>query len=306
MKNIFEKMRTLIVLAECRSFTETSQRLYCSQPTVSQHINSLEEDFGCKLLHRKGKNIVLTKQGMILVEYARRIQKLMEDVTLDIQKADNLHHVLSIYVSNYFAKYYLPKILPIYLQDAHQNLYELNGYCYNDLKRCLQEEETSFAIMPLYANDCFWETDFEATILFEEELRLVVPASHRFSGRKILYCRDLQNEIILLPNSYPLQQMIIKSLRDREIKVNYLRMSNFELIMSSIKAGLGIAFLPRSVVDNAADREGVAIVNISALHIVRKNGLIVRKDVLLSEEEQTFIQVVKDYFGKENDSQHCS
>ena len=288
-----------MVLAECQSFTETSQRLYCSQPTVSQHINSLEEDFGCKLLHRKGKNVVLTKQGIILLDYARRIQKLMEDVTLDIQKADNLNRILSIYVSNYFAKYYLPKILPIYLKDAHQNLYELNGYCYKELKRCLQEKETSFAIMPIYSNDSFWKDDFEATILFEEELLLVVPSSHQFSNRKILYCRDLHNEIILLPNSYPLQQIIITSLRERDVKINYLQMSNFELIMTGIKSGLGIAFLPRSVVDNATDQEGVAIVNISTLHITRKNGLLVRKDALLSKEESSFIQVVKEYFQEQ-------
>lgn len=285
-----------MVLAECRSFTETSQRLYCSQPTVSQHINSLEEDFGCKLLHRKGKNVVLTKQGSILVDYARRISKLMEDVTLEVQKVDDLQHVLSIYVSNYFAKYYLPQILPIYLQGGHQNLYELNGFCYADLKRCLQEEETQFAIMPIYSNDTAFKNDFETTVLFEEELLLVVPANHRYSSRKVLYCRDLHNEIILLPNSYYLQQMIIEQLRDRDVKVNYLQMSNFELMLGGIKSGIGIAFLPRSVVENEVVGKGLSVIQVSSFHITRKNGLVIRKNALLSEEESSFIQVVKEYF----------
>ncbi|MGM9927939.1 MAG: LysR family transcriptional regulator [Bacillus sp. (in: firmicutes)] len=294
--NTLGKLETLIVLAECRSFTEAAQRLFCSQPTVSHHINSLEGEFGCKLLHRKGKNVVFTKQGGILLDYARRISKLMEEATLEMKKADDLNRILSIYVSDYFSKYYLPKIMPAYLQGANQQLYEINCYCYGDLKRCLQEEETNFAIMPIYPGDTFLKDGFESTILFEEELALVVPANHRFSSRKVLFCRDLQNEIVLLPKSYYLQQEIIEQLREHNIKVNYLQMSNFELMVNGIKSGLGIAFLPYSVVETAVERGEVAVRQISAFRISRKNGLVIRKNVQLSNEEKAFTEVVKEQF----------
>ena len=35
------------------------------------------------------------------------------------------------------------------------------------------------------------------------------------------------------------------------------------------------------------------------LHIIRKNGLVVRKDALLLKEESSFIQVVKEYFKEQ-------
>ena len=46
------KLRTFQVLAECGSYTEAAKRLYCSQPSVSQHIHYLEEFYGAKLIIR--------------------------------------------------------------------------------------------------------------------------------------------------------------------------------------------------------------------------------------------------------------
>lgn len=54
-ENIGKKIETFLVLAQCRSFMETAKRLYCSQPTISNHIQQLEEQFQCKLFHRSGK-----------------------------------------------------------------------------------------------------------------------------------------------------------------------------------------------------------------------------------------------------------
>ncbi|MEE1131872.1 MAG: LysR family transcriptional regulator, partial [Caryophanon sp.] len=36
-----DRYKTFMILAECKSFTETAKRLFCSQPTVSQHIQQL-------------------------------------------------------------------------------------------------------------------------------------------------------------------------------------------------------------------------------------------------------------------------
>ena len=90
--------------------------------------------------------------------------------------------------------------------------------------------------------------------------------------------------------------MIIEQLHDRDVKVNYLQMSNFELMLGGIKSGIGIAFLPRSVVENEFVRKGLSVMQVSSFRIMRKNGLVIRKDALLSDEESSFIQVVKEYF----------
>lgn len=47
---MLEKMKSFVVLSESASFTEAAKRLFCSQPTISNHIHQLEQYFNTKLL----------------------------------------------------------------------------------------------------------------------------------------------------------------------------------------------------------------------------------------------------------------
>lgn len=108
---ILDKIETFIVLSDCKSFTDTAKRLYCSQPTISNHIQQLEELFNATLFHRSGKTVQLTKQGEVLLEYAKQITRLIEDASLQMKNISRQDSNLSIYVSNYIAGYFFSDIL---------------------------------------------------------------------------------------------------------------------------------------------------------------------------------------------------
>ncbi len=63
-----------IVVAKHQNVTMTADELHIRQPSVSQHIKSLGEEFGIKL-HKvyPGKGIELTQAGKILLIYAKKI-----------------------------------------------------------------------------------------------------------------------------------------------------------------------------------------------------------------------------------------
>jgi hypothetical protein len=86
-----EKFVTFIVLVDCGSFTETAKKLYCSQPTISNHIQQLEELFDTTLFRRSGKNVYLTRQGEILLND----QNLYEDIQF-VQAKDDLMRLSGI------------------------------------------------------------------------------------------------------------------------------------------------------------------------------------------------------------------
>ncbi len=56
--------------AENKSITLASEKLYISQPAVSQSISRLEEAIGCPLFLRTPKGVTLTSEGEILYQYA--------------------------------------------------------------------------------------------------------------------------------------------------------------------------------------------------------------------------------------------
>ncbi len=64
-----------IAVAKHQSVTKTADELHIRQPTVSQQIRSLENEFGIKLykVYYTGKGIELTQAGKTLLKYAKLI-----------------------------------------------------------------------------------------------------------------------------------------------------------------------------------------------------------------------------------------
>ena len=73
------KLKTFKVLAESGSFTEATNRLFCSQPSVSQQIKYLENHYGTKLVTRKQNRVELTERGQLLKARADEILSLYEE-----------------------------------------------------------------------------------------------------------------------------------------------------------------------------------------------------------------------------------
>ena len=52
--------------------TAAARRLYVSQSAISEQIRDLENELGCALLDRSGRQLQLTPQGRVFLEEARR------------------------------------------------------------------------------------------------------------------------------------------------------------------------------------------------------------------------------------------
>ena len=80
-------LKTFATLAETGSFTKTAERLFMTQPGVSQHVKKLEQSCECELLVRLGKGIELTEQGRQVYRYAQqdeaRQQRFLEQLKFD-------------------------------------------------------------------------------------------------------------------------------------------------------------------------------------------------------------------------------
>jgi DNA-binding transcriptional LysR family regulator len=66
-------LRTFLEVARSLSFTQAGQRLELSQPTVSQHVQRLEESVGSQLFVRDTRSVTLTDDGEAMAGFARTI-----------------------------------------------------------------------------------------------------------------------------------------------------------------------------------------------------------------------------------------
>ena len=77
---------------ELRSFSRAAQELFLSQPTISAHVSSLEEELGTRLFDRIGKTILPTKTGELLHGYAEQVFALLRQARAEV---DLLQHKVS-------------------------------------------------------------------------------------------------------------------------------------------------------------------------------------------------------------------
>ncbi|MCS7459224.1 LysR family transcriptional regulator [Paenibacillus doosanensis] len=295
----FERLETFLTLAECGSFTETAKRLYCSQPTISGHIQQLEELLDAKLLVRSGRTVKLTPQGEIFYDYARRITQMFKEAADKIAQSQQTEPVLSIYASNYIGVYVLPDLLGQFRHSNPKQRFELHTYGYDDLHRMLAQHQIHLAFMPLYDDDSYIQSELDHYVLFEDQFLLVFPPDHPWSERKTLYARDLEHTTLLLPQSRLLQSSILAPLEKLRIRLSTVPMSSFEVIKESVKNGLGIAFLPVYAVRDQLDKGALLTKPVCGLRIERKNGLVYRRDIQLTDAEQAFYDCVKNVYTEE-------
>jgi len=74
-----DRLRTLLAVADLRSFAAAAKALHLAPPTVTLHVAELESRLGAKLLMRGRGAVVPTTVGAALIERARRVLAEADD-----------------------------------------------------------------------------------------------------------------------------------------------------------------------------------------------------------------------------------
>ncbi len=72
------QLRYFIAIAEEGSLSAAAQRVNVAQPSLSQHVLSLERDLGVRLLDRSPRGVLLTESGKLLLKHAREITQSLD------------------------------------------------------------------------------------------------------------------------------------------------------------------------------------------------------------------------------------
>lgn len=292
--NLLDRLNSFLTLAKCRSFTKAAEKLFCTQPTISHHIRHLEETLGAPLFYRSGKTVFLTKQGEIFYDYASKIQSLYNEAAEKIEHTVQFQPAITLYASHYIGTYLLPDIIKEVckgIADIGRHL-EVYTYTYIELLRNFSQEKCHCAFMPIYENDDYLQASFDCQVLFEEKFVLILPPSHPWKNRKTLYSRDLHSQTLLLPQSRIMQLYILSKLNDAGIQLRTMNISSFETIKESVKAGLGIAFLPVFSVKEELQNDKLMTRPVAGLQMIRRNGLVRRKGIKLTDSETEIYQKI--------------
>lgn len=99
-----------VTVVECGGFSRAAGRLMRGQSAISLQIKRLEENLGVRLLERSPRNLLLTSEGELILDYARRILSLNDELTERVREPE-LSGVVRLGAPEDFATSHLPNVL---------------------------------------------------------------------------------------------------------------------------------------------------------------------------------------------------
>lgn len=114
----FNHLYYFFVVAKVGSIKEAAAKLFVSQPTISDQIKLLEEYFDCKLFERQHRQLTLTVEGNLTLEYAEKMFSMSNELTSRLRNNIKIPKTsFDIGMTPYMSQYFLyDLIMPLFDQ----------------------------------------------------------------------------------------------------------------------------------------------------------------------------------------------
>lgn len=291
----FDQLHTFLEIVRLKSFSKAAQTCYRTQPAISAQVRQLEQELNTALFERFGSRISLTTAGKIFADYTAQMldqRRQAQDAINELER--NPRGELVIAANEATCIYVLPQVF-----SEFQNLFpavqlQVNRSYGGHVVDAVMENIADFGLTQLPVE----ERRLQVADIYKDEIRLIVQARHPLADRKTVQASDLPQFQLLLPKSGTTRARLNTwfELVEDDLHVS-MELDSTEMMKRFVMAGLGASFL---AVSNC--REEIAAGKLRAISLapepmMRRLGLIYRKDKALSKAALGFIQVVLDNLG---------
>jgi len=293
----FDQLHTFLEIVRLKSFSKAAQTCYRTQPAISAQVRQLEQELRADLFERFGSRISLTTAGKIFAEYAEQmldLRRRVQDAIAELES--NPRGELVIAANEATCIYVLPKVFSEYREQFPAvQLQVLRSYG-SRVVEAVMENSADFGLTQLPVE----EKRLQLVNVYRDEVRAIVPARHPLASRKFVTAQDVVEHYLVLPKYGKTRTRLnewFEAVED-DVKIS-MELDSTEVMKHFVVAGLGISFVAAS---NC--REEIAAGKLQAIPLapepmIRRLGLVYRKDKALSKAALGFIQVVLDHVGEE-------
>ncbi len=291
------RLEVFCQVVEQKSFTRAAEAVFLSQPTVSEHIRTLEELVGERLIDRLGREVHPTQAGRILFRYARKILQLRAEAMQAIEQySGKLAGQLLLGASTIPGTYILPHYVGLFktLYPAIQTTLKISGS--RLVAEMVLEGEVELGTVGARWND----TTLAWQEIFADELVLAVPPEHRWAQRKAIGLDELAGEpFILRERSSGTRKVMEQLLLDHgfdPVRLTVVaEMGSTEAVHQSVRANIGVSILSRRAVAQDLDCGAVTVVPFKGLTMHRPFYLIHHKNRQLSPIGTAFLEYLQNH-----------
>jgi LysR family cyn operon transcriptional activator len=237
-------------LTETLSFTRAAASLHITQSTLSHQIKQLEQQLGCRLFDRIGRQIRLTEPGRVLHDHALRIVREVDASINALSALDGLiQGQLTVGVFRTFGSSPLPQVFAKFGAEYPGVQIKVRQLSLIDIERELIEGSMNLAVGYLPTNSDKVETE----PLHAVPLAIVSNRDHPLYRRSRISIKDLHGQdLVLLSREFPLRQLIDDAFSRHGVTPRIImEMNSSEAALSTVRCGPLAAILT----DRPLDKE---------------------------------------------------
>ncbi len=268
------KLEIFYWVAEQGSFSQAAELLSLRQPTVSAHIQELEESLGGKVLYRIRGRISLTPLGQLLFERARELLTFKRETVAAVEQFHGtLTGELWVGGSNIPAEYLLPEKLGAFAKKFPQVKPILRVGDSAGIVDDVLDGKVELGFVGSKTDDA--RLHFEK--IWRDEMVLAVAKEHPWSRRKSIEVAELRKEKFISRERGSgtldsLRQLLTGGGQPLDELLNIsMELGSSESVKQALMAGFGISILSR--ISIRRELEEGTIVN------VRIRGLTMQRDI---------------------------
>ena len=274
---IFEAAATL------GSFTKAAEATFTVQSNVTARIKNLEDEFGAELFRRVSRKVVLTEAGETLLQYAKKIGRLLDDAKSDIQSADKIGGTIRIGCIETTMALKVPEIIKGFVE-LYPNV-ELEFY--SSILSALISDVVSYNLDAAFVAAPINTPGLQQLIVRDEQLVIIAGGD---VDKLSLVLKQEPLKIVVFEQGCFFRARLETWLGSKGIlRYKSTVINSIEGIINFVEAGLGISILPAEVVNQYYSNRNIKTFPLNKELATMTTVLIYRNDEAPSKALNVFL-----------------
>ncbi|MDL2287679.1 LysR family transcriptional regulator [Eubacteriales bacterium OttesenSCG-928-G02] len=292
MECTFEQYKIFKMVADCNGFGKAAEKLFISQPAVSQAIKLLENNLEVQLFIRTQKGTILTQAGKILYKYVDNAFRQLINAENHLNDLKELKTgTLNIGASDTLCEKYLLKYLNIFhtkFPDIKLNITNrTSGETINLLKQGYVD--IGFVNMPIVI-----ENNISLKVLKTVTDCFIYNENYFPEAANIKKIEELNAfPLMMLEDISSTRKYLNSYLENKKIYlIPQIELGSHDLLLSFAKIGLGIAAVVKEYSSSILELNYMKIIELEEKIPQRNIALIYDKNRELSFSAKEFIKLL--------------
>lgn len=294
-----------LTVAREKNISRAAEKLFISQPSLSQHIAKLEEMLGVKLFDRSQSPLELTPGGQMYRSYLENSNHLYQKFQAGLGSLySSRTQTVSLGLGTWRGSILLPQILPRFLQEHPHVQVNLHEYPVSELYALIQDGKVDFTVMNTSVAGL--SETFVTEMIRYERILLVMhrdnPVTESFiqmrAAGEPLDLKLLETERFISLNQTLTVGRHVSNFLEKNLLVfpDRLNTTNNTTALQLVAAGLGFCFLVESGVRDAANYPSLIILDTRSADLNIPLSFCYKTNTYLVPLAQDLMHTIRTYY----------